>query len=67
MFAAGSSLHPDGAVVRYVWSFGDHKKLTTTKPIVSHKYKKPGRYTVRLTVSAAGSTSSVTHKIKVKR
>jgi PKD repeat protein len=45
----------------------DAKKLTTTKPTVSHKYKKPGRYTVRLTVSVAGSTSSVTHKIKVKR
>jgi hypothetical protein len=51
--------------VSYSWKFGDKKKGSGRK--VSHKYKKPGRYSVTLVVrSAAGKTAKVTHKVKAR-
>jgi PKD repeat protein/C1A family cysteine protease len=40
---------------RYIWRFGDGK--TSLKPNPVHTYKKPGTYTVSLSVRGAGETS----------
>jgi hypothetical protein len=50
----------------YAWKFGDGRKGHGRK--VSHRFKKPGRYTVRLTVRGAGGRkATVKHKVKVSR
>jgi bacillopeptidase F len=65
-FNAGASSEPGGAISSYKWSFGDHKKAAGRK--VSHKFKKAGTYKVTLTVrDAAGTTATVTHRVKVRR
>jgi PKD repeat protein len=48
VFDGGSSVDPDGRIIKYVWDFGDGKAQTGTK--VSHSYSNPGRYNVLLTV-----------------
>lgn len=47
---ARGSHDPDGAVRRYRWRFGDGRTAVTAGPVVRHRYHRPGRYTVRLTV-----------------
>lgn len=37
---------PDGAVVRYAWTFGDGLSTTTEAPTVDHRFARPGVYTV---------------------
>lgn len=50
----------------FSWKFGDGKKGSGRK--VTHKYGKPGSYSVTLVVrSAAGKTATVTHKVKAAR
>lgn len=49
-FDASDSFDPDGAVVSYVWSFGDGFWEETRDPKVSHVYSKPGEYWVQLVV-----------------
>jgi hypothetical protein len=50
----------------YAWKFGDGRKAKGRK--VSHRFKRRGRYTVRLTVRGAdGSRATVKHKVKVVR
>ena len=37
-FYASSSTSPVGTIASYTWNFGDGHKLTTTNPVVTHKY-----------------------------
>jgi PKD repeat protein len=65
-FNAGTSSVSSGRIVSYSWRFGDKKKGKGRK--VKHAYKKPGRYTVTLTVrDAAGHKATVRHKVKITR
>ena len=43
-FDASSSFDPDGAIIRYVWNFGDGSWVDTDSPTVSHKYPVVGEY-----------------------
>jgi hypothetical protein len=66
VFDAGQSAEPGGKLVLYSWSFGDGKRASGRK--VTHKFRKPGTYKVRLTVrDASGRQATVSHKVKVKR
>jgi len=40
---------PEGKMLSYSWNFDDGSTLTEKNP--SHKYEKPGAYTVKLTVT----------------
>jgi len=42
------SSDPDGAVVRYVWDFGDRRHAFGMN--ATHRYDEPGHYTITLTV-----------------
>jgi 6-phosphogluconolactonase (cycloisomerase 2 family) len=47
----GSASHDfDGTIARYAWSFGDGTPVVVAGAKPSHRYKKPGRYKVTLTV-----------------
>lgn len=69
---ASRSAFPGGKITKYVWSWGDGKKTTTTKPTAKHKYAKKGKRTIKVTVSDSygaqnnGRTGSVSVKVKVK-
>ena len=39
-----------GAIVSYIWEFGDGENITTSSPVCNHTYTKPGIYVVNLTV-----------------
>lgn len=52
IFDASSSSDPDGQIIRFDWSFGDG--AVAEGQTTSHKYEKPGSYTVRLTVTDDG-------------
>jgi hypothetical protein len=43
-----SALGSIGPIVQYLWDFGDGR--TATGPTVNHEYRRPGDYTVTLTV-----------------
>jgi DNA-binding beta-propeller fold protein YncE len=49
-FDATASLDPDGRVARYDWDFGDGTLLADGGPTPTHRYARPGAYTVTLTV-----------------
>jgi DNA/RNA endonuclease G (NUC1) len=56
---AAASFDPNGAVVSYVWLFGDGS--SATGPAVSHTYSQDGTYTVTLTVTDNdGLTDAIT-------
>jgi DNA-binding beta-propeller fold protein YncE len=48
---ARGSRDPDGRIARYRWRFGDGRGLVSTHPVLRHRYRHPGRYTVRVTVT----------------
>lgn len=48
---AAASTDPDGSVTGFAWSFGDGATATTSAPTISHKFAKPGKYSVQLTVT----------------
>jgi PKD repeat protein len=49
--AKGSNDPNGGAIVKYVWTFGDGTEATTTTPSTSHAYSAEGTYTVGLKVT----------------
>ncbi|MFN3346355.1 MAG: PKD domain-containing protein, partial [Candidatus Bipolaricaulaceae bacterium] len=49
-FDASASFDPDGAIVSYIWSFGDGFWEETGDPQISHIYGQPGEYWVQLVV-----------------
>jgi len=48
-FSAAGSQDPDGRIVSYRWDFGDG--ATASGKWVIHRYKRPGTYKVKLTVT----------------
>jgi len=55
-----------GVAGRPVWNFGDHSSATGTR--VHHTYRKPGRYTIRVTSrDRLGNLRTVTYRILVTR
>jgi len=49
IFDASRSYDPDGAILRYLWDFGDG--TTGEGGVISRRYGAPGRYEATLTVS----------------
>lgn len=49
--SGAKSRDPDGSIGSYRWSFGDGRKQPDGKATARHRYRRPGRYTVRLTVT----------------
>lgn len=47
-----------GTIARYAWNFGDGTTATTTRPVTTHVYAAPGTYTVKLTETSSGGTST---------
>ncbi|MBN8870941.1 MAG: beta-propeller fold lactonase family protein [Solirubrobacterales bacterium] len=47
---AEGSYDPDGRITRYRWQFGDGRRKVTSRPKVTHRYRQPGSFVVRLTV-----------------
>lgn len=63
-FDATSSSDPDGAIVGYLWDFGDGS--TGSGVSTNHSYANSGTYTVRLTVTDnLGATASATYTVTV--
>ncbi|MHB8065950.1 MAG: PKD domain-containing protein, partial [Ruminiclostridium sp.] len=63
-FDATASTDPDGSVVVYAWDLGDGTESTGAKVI--HKYKAPGTYTIKLTVSDdKGLPNTVTDSVTI--
>jgi hypothetical protein len=59
------SWDPDGdAIAAYSWDFGDGKK--DTKASTTHAYRKPGTYTVTLTVSDGRLNSTTTQTVRIR-
>jgi PKD repeat protein len=48
-FSASAALDPDGKLTEYLWDFGDGTRQSGLT--IVHRYAKPGRYRVSLTVS----------------
>ena len=57
------STSPADAV--HTWDFNDGTPPAIGDPSVDHQYTKPGTYTVGLTVTKGGQTSTVTHQVVV--
>ena len=66
-FDATGSYDPDNDNISFLWDFGDGS--TSTEPVVTHVYERPGEYEVSLSItdsSDKGCCSSIaTQKVKV--
>ncbi len=63
-FSGGGSYDPDGAISSWSWTFGDGAAANGSQ--VSHTYRLPGTYTVRLTTADnQGTTASLSRSIRV--
>jgi hypothetical protein len=49
-FSAVRSTDPDGRVAIHRWRFGDGKHARAAKAKIRHRFRRPGRYTIRLRV-----------------
>lgn len=56
-FDGSDSYDPDGNTLTYKWEFGDGFKSNAKIP--THTYKKPGNYTVKLTVVDEADASAI--------
>ena len=56
--SAESSYDADGEIISYEWNMGDGRRIVG--PVANHTYRRPGSYTVQLTiVDDSGTFSSV--------
>jgi peptidoglycan/xylan/chitin deacetylase (PgdA/CDA1 family) len=56
-----------GTILSYEWDFGDHSRAWATFPTWKHTYSEPGTYTVTLTITErGGSTSTATSSLEVR-
>jgi len=58
-FSSVGSFDPEGAILTYLWSFGDGGTSTASNP--SHTYSAPGNYSAQL--SASDGTNTTTSSI----
>ena len=59
VFLNGSlSSSPVGSIASYAWNFGDGKTATLASPTTAHTYTSGGNYSVSLTVTNSGGTST---------
>lgn len=57
------SISQSGNVTEYLWDFGDGSTLfKTSSTAVTHVYNDPGKYTVSLTVTGIGGTTTTVRK-----
>jgi len=61
-FDATRSVDLDGDTLAYEWDFGDGEKGEGAKP--THRYQKPGTYTVQLVVDDGRDTNISRHTVK---
>jgi DNA-binding beta-propeller fold protein YncE len=57
-FDASASSSPIGGISTYRWDFGDGQTSSTSSPTASHTYTTNGTFTVTLTVTNVGGTST---------
>lgn len=63
-FDASATTDADGSVAVYAWDFGDGTEGTGAK--VTHKYKSPGTYTVKMTaIDDKGLPASITDTVSI--
>ena len=61
-----SGRDPEGGALAYAWDFGDG--ATGTGDRVTHRYRRPGTYTAKVTVTdVLGATGTATVKVIVRR
>jgi len=69
-FNAFNSSDLDGRIIKFIWDFGDGTSVEKYPYVgrqVTHLYKKPGEYTIKLTViDNAGATDTDTTTILIK-
>src|SRR5204862_7930452 len=66
VFDAGASAEPGGAIVDYLWNFGDRHKSAGRK--VRHAFRKAGTHSVVLTVrDAQGRSATFKLRVRVRR
>ena len=65
--SAASSSDADGAIQRYLWSFGDGSTYDgVSDPVASHRYLTEGTYTITLSVTDdRGATTSTSRQVAV--
>ncbi|HHV29096.1 MAG TPA: PKD domain-containing protein [Clostridium sp.] len=59
LFDASNIIDVDGRIAYYVWDFGDGLEGTSTTATITHKYKNPGTYKVKLIATDNKGASSL--------
>jgi YVTN family beta-propeller protein len=57
-FDASASTVAFGSIATYAWTFGDGGTATTAAPTTTHTYAAAGTFTVRVTETSSGGTST---------
>jgi YVTN family beta-propeller protein len=57
-FDASASTVAFGSIATYAWTFGDGSTASTTAPTTTHTYAAAGTFTVRVTETSSGGTST---------